>query len=147
MIRFDTEQTIERSAEDVWAYAADILRHPEWMGVTDARLVRGSGVEVGDAAVEHVKLGPREAEVEIRVSDSVPAHRIAWTVAGRSPIAGDVRLDLEALGPDRTRVVWSGGLGLTGIWRILEPLMAGEVRSGEAAELLRLKANLERTGG
>jgi hypothetical protein len=147
MIRFDTEQTIERSAADVWAYATDILRHPEWMGVTDARLLRGNGADVGDAAIEHVKLGPREAEVEVRVSASVPARQIAWTVAGRSPIAGDVRLDLEALGPERTRAVWSGWLGLTGIWRILEPLMAAEIRSGEAAELLRLKANLERAGG
>ena len=147
MIRFDTEQTIERSAEDVWAYAADILRHPEWMGVTDARLVRGTGAAVGDAGIEHVRLGPREAEVEVLVTASVPARQIAWSVAGRSPIAGDVRLDLEAIGPERTRVVWSGGLGLTGIWRVLEPLMAAEVRSGEAAELARLKVNLERTDG
>ena len=34
MIRFETEQTIERPADEVWAYAADVARHPEWMGVT-----------------------------------------------------------------------------------------------------------------
>ncbi|HEV8401513.1 MAG TPA: SRPBCC family protein [Candidatus Limnocylindrales bacterium] len=43
MIRFETEQTIERPADDVWAYAADIRRHPEWMGVTDATIVQRRG--------------------------------------------------------------------------------------------------------
>ena len=52
MIKFETVQTIERSADDVWAYAADIRRHPEWMGVTDARIVQGSGAEVGARAIE-----------------------------------------------------------------------------------------------
>ncbi len=28
------EQVIERSAQDVWAYAADIVRHAKWMTVT-----------------------------------------------------------------------------------------------------------------
>ena len=144
MIRFETEQTIARSAEDVWAYAADIVRHPEWMGVTDARIVRGQGTEVGARAVERMKLGPRSIDVEFEVSGSIPARRIAWRVAGGSPLAGDITLDLEPLGPDRTRAVWSGWIGLTGIWRLIEPLMAAEVKAGEAAELRRLKENLER---
>lgn len=42
MISFGTEQTIDRPADEVWAYAADILRHPEWMGVTDAAIGRAA---------------------------------------------------------------------------------------------------------
>lgn len=145
MIKFETEQTIDRSAADVWAYASDILRHPEWMGVTDARIVQGEGTEIGARALERIKLGPRSVDVEFQVSASTPARRIAWKVAGGSPLAGDVTLDLEALGPDRTRAVWSGWLGLNGLWRLIEPLMAREVRAGEAAELRRLKENLETT--
>ena len=60
-------------------------------------------------------------------------------------MAGAVALDLEPIAPDRTRAVWSGSLGLTGLWRVLEPLMASEIRTGEAAELERLKRNLEAT--
>jgi hypothetical protein len=144
MIRFETEQTIGRSADDVWAYAADILRHPEWMGVVDARIVRGTGTEVGSTAIEHVKMGPRTIEAEFSVTEAIPARRLRWTVAGRSPMRGDVTLELERLGPDRTRVVWSGSMGMRGIWRLLEPVMAREVKEGEAAELRRLKANLEK---
>ena len=60
-------------------------------------------------------------------------------------MSGAVALDLEPLGPERTRAIWSGSLGLRGLWRVIEPLMAAEVKAGEAAELRRLKENLETT--
>ena len=71
--------------------------------------------------------------------------RSAWRVAGGAPMAGEVALDLEAIGPARTRAVWSGWVALTGLLRLIEPLMAGEIANGEAAELRRLKENLEAT--
>ena len=145
MIRFETEQTIARSADDVWAYAADVLRHPEWMGVTDARIIRGTGTDVGSHALERVRLGPRSVDVEFLVSESIPGRRIAWRAVGGSPLSGDVALDLEALGPERTQAIWSGSVGLRGLWRVIGPLMAAEVKAGEAAELRRLKENLETT--
>lgn len=145
MIKFETEQTIARSADDVWAYAADVLRHPEWMGVTDARITRGKGTDVGSHALERVRLGPRSVDVEFLVSESIPGRRIAWRVVGGSPLSGDVGLDLESLGPERTRAIWSGSLGLRGLWRVIEPLMAAEVKAGEMGELRRLKENLEST--
>lgn len=143
MIRFETEQTIQRPSEAVWEYAADVVRHPEWMGVSDARMVSGRGTEVGARAVERMKLGPRSVDVNLEVREALPARRIAWRIAGGGPLAGDVTLDLEPLGPDRTRAVWSGSIRLTGPWRLLEPLMAAEVKAGEATELRRLKEKLE----
>jgi hypothetical protein len=115
------------------------------MGVTNSRLVSGTGTEVGARAIERMKLGPRSVEVGFEVSTAIPPQRIAWRVAGGSPLAGDVTLDLEPLGPTRTRAIWSGSISLTGAWRLLEPMMAAELKAGEAAELLRLKENLERS--
>jgi uncharacterized membrane protein len=143
MITFQTEQTIERPAQEIWSYAADMGRHPEWMGVIDARLVSGQATDIGARGVERMKLGPRTFEVGLEVSKSIPAQRIAWRMDGGSPFSGEVTLDLEALGPDRTRAVWSGSIGLTGWWRLIEPLVATEVRTGEAGELRRLKETLE----
>jgi uncharacterized membrane protein len=144
MIKFETEQTIDRSADDVWAYAADILRHPEWMGIVDARMVSGTPTTVGARATEGVKLGPSRVEVELEVSESIPGRRIGWRMLPGGAVTGEVTLDLEALGPDRTRAVWSGAMQPTGWRRFLEPLMAAEAKAGEAAELRRLKENLER---
>jgi uncharacterized protein YndB with AHSA1/START domain len=143
MIRFQTEETIDRPAHAIWSYAADISHHAEWMGVIDSRLVSGHATDIGARGVERMKLGPRTYEVGFEVSKSIPAQRIAWRMDGGSPFTGEVTLDLEALGPDRTRAVWSGAIGLTGWWRLIEPLIATEVRTSEAGELRRLKASLE----
>jgi uncharacterized membrane protein len=143
VIAFQTEQTIERNAHEVWSYAADIARHTEWMGVLDARLVSGQPTEIGARGVERMKLGPRTFDVGLEVSRSIRDRRIGWRMTGGSPFTGEVTLDLEPLGPDRTRAVWSGSIGLTGWWRLLEPLMAAEVKTGEAAELRRLKETIE----
>jgi hypothetical protein len=99
VITFETEETIDRSADEVWAYAADIVRHPEWMGVTDARIVQGAGTEVGGRAIERIKMGPRAIDVELTVAESVPAKRLRWTLAGCTPLRGDAALNLESASP------------------------------------------------
>ena len=145
MIAFGSELVIERPADAIWAYAADVTRHPEWMGVEDAVAVRGTD-EVGAMGRETVHFGPRRYAAEFVVTASEPGRPIAWRVTGGMPMGGEVRLELEPLGPQHTRASWSGAFGLKGIWRIAEPFMAGEIRAGEAAELMRLKQALESAG-
>jgi uncharacterized protein YndB with AHSA1/START domain len=142
VIPFRSEQVIDRSAMDVWEYAADIERHPTWMSVIDARIVHGRSTEVGARALENVKIGLRRQAVEFEVAEAEPGRRLAYRVLS-GPMRGDVAMDLEAMGPESTKVVWQGSLGLTGLMRLVEPLFAGEIRAGEAAELARLKERLE----
>ena len=58
MASFEHTATIARPPAEVWAYAADILRHPDWMSVADARIVRGTGAEVGARGRERLLFGP-----------------------------------------------------------------------------------------
>ncbi len=147
MITYRFEETIERSADEVWAYAADITRHPEWMGVVDPEVIRGRPTDVGAMGRETIRLGPWRYVAEFVVSASDPGREIAWRVAGGVPFSGEYRLELEPIGSTRTRAAWSGTIRLKGLWRLLEPLVAREVRAGEAAELQRLKGVLEATTG
>lgn len=143
MIKFESEQTIDRSADDVWAYAVDVVQHPKWMAIEDAAIVRGASGEVGTAFRETIKMGGRRYAADLVVSESVPGRVVAWRVTGGIPMAGEARLELEQVAVGRTKARWSGGFRLTGLWRLVEPMMAGEVRSSEAAELVRLKGILE----
>ena len=94
------EQTIERSAQDVWAYAADIVRHPEWMTVTDARIVQGGdGTRVGARGRERLRFGPFGWDVEFEVAEAEPGRRIVWRAVGGAPFDLTVSLDLEPMGP------------------------------------------------
>ena len=147
MITYRFEETIERSADDIWAYAADVTRHPEWMGVIDAKVISGNPTDVGAVGRETVRVGPRRYAAEFTVSGSDPGRLIAWRVAGGAPFAGELRLDIEPLGPQRARAMYSGVVTMMGLWRLLEPFMAREVRTAERAELRRLKRVLEAPPG
>ena len=103
------EQVIERSAQDVWAYAADIVRHAEWMTVTDARIVQGDGTQVGARGRERVRFGPFGWDAEFEVSEAEPGRRIAWKSVQGVPFDLTVTLDLRAYGPSVDQGELRGG--------------------------------------
>jgi uncharacterized membrane protein len=138
-----SQQTIARSAQDVWAYAADIVRHAEWMTVTDARTVSGDGTRTGARGRERMRFGPFGWDVEFEVIDATPGRRIAWRSVGGAPFDLHVTLDLEPLGPSSTKATYAAEVRLRGLWRLLSPMVALEASAGPARELQRLKAQLE----
>lgn len=145
MITAHAELTIDRSANDVWEYATDIERHPKWMTVTTAERLQGTGAQVGDRGRERMRMGPITRDAEFTVVDAVPGRRIVWRAGGRAPLSGDLALDLEAVGPSSTRATYGGSFTFRGLFRLLEPLIAGETKQGLMNELKRLKAVLEST--
>src|SRR5918994_2393143 len=143
MIKHQTEQTIERAAADVWGYAADIARHPEWMGVTDAALLRGVGSDVGSRGRERLVLGPFKWDVEFEVAEALPGQRIVWHSVAGAPFDLEVSLDLAPSGPTSTRATYGAKIQPHGLWRLLALLLAAEGKAGAKRELRRLKENLE----
>lgn len=137
------EQLIERSANDVWAYASDIIRHPEWMTVTDARLVRGDGTHVGARGRERLRFGPFGWDVEFEVAEAEPGRRIVWKSVQEAPFDLAVTLDLEPTSPSSTKARYGADIRLRGLWRLLSPMVAMEAKAGPARELQRLKTRVE----
>lgn len=143
MIRFEAQQTIARSAHDVWTYAADILRHPEWMEVTDARVLDGEGTQASARYRERMRFGPFQWDVEGEVAEAEPGRRIVWRAVDGAPFQGDLALDLEPVGPALTRATYRSAIQLHGLWRSLTPFIAMEGSAGLARELQRLKERVE----
>jgi uncharacterized membrane protein len=147
MTRFVTEQTIARSADDVWTYAADVPRHPEWMTITDPRIIHGDGTQIGDRGRERMRLGPFGWDVEFEVAEATPGRRIVWKAVDGAPFDLAVSLDLEPAGPTSTRARYGADIRLHGLWRLLGPMVAMEGKAGPERELKRLKAQVEETSG
>lgn len=147
MSRFEAETTIERAAADVWAYAADILRHPDWMTVADAHLLRGDGTQVGARGREKLHFGPFRWDVDLEVAEAEPGRSIVWRTVDDPRLDGRTTLELASTGPATTRATYSSDVRMRGWWRVLTPLLAIEARAGVKRELMRLKANLERGAG
>ena len=145
MSTFEAEQTIDRSADDVWAYAADIRRHPEWMTVTDARVLKGTGTRAGARGRERMRFGPFGWDVEFEVADATPGRRVVWKAVGGVPFDLAVSLELEPDGPTSTMARYAAEIRLRGLWRLLGPLVVMEGKAGPERELKRLKARLEST--
>lgn len=137
------EQVIERPAQDVWAYAADIVRHPDWMTVSDARIVRGDGRQVGARGRERLRFGPFGWDVEFEVTEAEPGRRIAWKSVQGAPFDLAVTLDLEPMGPASTKARYGAEIRLHGVWRLLSPMLALEAKAGPARELQRLKTQVD----
>lgn len=143
MTRFVTQQTIARSADDVFAYAADIARHPERMTVTDARVLDGPGTRTGARGREHMGFGPFGWDVEFEVAEATPGRRIVWKAVDGAPFDLAVSLDLEPVGPTSTKATYGADIRLHGLWRLLGPMAAMEGKAGPERELRRLKARVE----
>jgi hypothetical protein len=144
MAVYEAVMTIQAPADQIWSYAADILRHPEWMSATDARLDRGSGTSVGDRGRERLVLGPIKLDMAFEVDEAVPARRLAWRAIGKPSLDYVVALELDPIDADSTRATYRGTVGLRGRWRLLAPLLAMEGPGGVKRELGLLKDRIER---
>lgn len=142
MIRYSVEETIDRGPGEIWAYVADIERHTEWMNVDEARLLSGRPDQVGARATERMTVGGLRRSAELEVSVAEPGRRIAWRVLRGVPFGGTVSVELLPVEPGRTRVRYTAELELHGLWRLLAPFAAREVRASQTAELRRLTSIL-----
>ena len=143
MTRFVTEQTIARSADAVWTYAADVVRHADWMTITDPRITHGDGTQIGDRGRERMRFGPFGWDVEFEVAEATPGRRIVWKAVDGAPFDLAVSLDLEPVGPTVTRARYGADIRLHGLWRLIGPIVAMEGKAGPERELARLKAQVE----
>ncbi len=142
MTTYEAQTDIARSADAVWTYAADILRHTEWMSVADAHVLVGDGTQVGARGRERLLLGPFKWDVEFEVAEAEFGRRLLW----RSRDARfdlEIGLDLEPSGPTSVRARYHGEAQMHGRWRLLAPLLAMEGAAGIKRELAQLKARVE----
>jgi uncharacterized protein YndB with AHSA1/START domain len=144
MSAFEAEAVIAASPDDVWTTAADILRHPAWMNVADARVVRGVGTQVGDRGRERLRLGPLVWDIEFEVAEAEPGRRLRWRSIDDPHFDLEVVLSLDPAGTGSTRATYGAAVRTHGRWRLLAPLIAMEGSAGVRREVGRLRELIER---
>ena len=84
----------------------------------------------------------KEGAFVVEVTGFEQDRRVAFdTVEGPFDWKSDFRLDPQ--GDGLTKITSSGEVALRGARRLLQPVAAAEIRRGEAAELVKLKALAE----
>jgi uncharacterized protein YndB with AHSA1/START domain len=135
---------VDRSAEDVFAFATDPTRFHEWQGgVVDGRMATSGTPAVGDRCLTSRRIGGA-----VRSSTSQVTHVDAprsWGVHGiDGPIRAIVDVTVEPLEASRSRLTIAVDFEGHGIGKLLVPLVVRRQAVKEMpANLAALKARLE----
>ena len=137
---------VDRSAEEVFAYATDPNRFSEWQeGVKSGRMDSAGAPQVGDRCVTTRRIGPVDRPVTSELVCFEPPHR--WGVRGLDgPIRAIVDVTVEPRSDTSAHLTVALDFEGHGIGRILVPLLVRrEARREMPANVTTLKQCLEGT--
>ena len=135
MITYDVAITIDRPPAEVFPYLTDVTRYPSWMGGTSAEPTTEGPVRVGYRYAYQTDEGRFKIEVTAYQEGRSVSHH---TVAG--PMSWSGTFAVEPGGdPTSSRVISRGAYQLTGLKRLLQPFVGGEIAKREQHELELLK--------
>lgn len=141
MIKYSTEVRIARPPKDVIGAHLDAKTLATWTPMVDVAFDGPGAPRVGTTGSFRMADGPFKGVIQMRIEELDPERRIVF----RASHPGLDWTSTSTADPDGagTRFTYAGEMRLKGWRRLLEPLMAGEVRKGEAQEAMRLKELLE----
>lgn len=141
MVRSQSTVTINRPAEEVFAFLADGTNNPKWRsGVLEIAKVSGDGA---GAVYRQVLRGPggRRIPGDYRVSSFEPPTRLAFTV-----IAGPARptgtFDVRSDGAEQSSLTFTLEVQPKGIMRLMTPMITRQL-GREVEAIKELKRVLE----
>lgn len=149
MVRVDYEVAIRRSPSDVFDYITQVEEFADWQhdaGVTAVRRLTPAPTASGSRFVIE-RRGPRggTAAIDCEVTVFEPARRFAFH--GRDSDGFDSTFD-TVLAPtaDGTDLHWTVSMNPPNLlFRLLQPIIARQIRKAAAVDFPNLRARLERS--
>jgi hypothetical protein len=135
---------VDRSADEVFAYATDPTRFPEWQqGVVQGHMDQAGAPVVGAICHTTRRIGGRNRSSTSEVTHINPPK--TWGVRGtEGPIRAMVDVTVEPLAAQRSRLTIAVDFTGHGIGKVLVPLMVRpEARKEMPSNLAALKQRLE----
>ena len=144
MITITASILIDRSPEDVFAFACDYRNDPHWRsGVADMRLEPGTVIAAGHHTHEIMKILGRTTTTEAEISTHQPPHKTAFRTVGGDLTANGHRL-VEIEGR-QTRFTYQAHAGLDRLYQPFATPIQWLLTRRARQDANHLKALLERT--
>jgi uncharacterized membrane protein len=143
MINYKSDLIVDKPVEEVFSFMKDVARYDDWTDMSGTHLVSGQGLKLSSQIASTMKIGLSKRTMIFEVVTFEPNRRIGWKTASKGPLDWEADYLFESVNNGTTRVVSSGIIRLNGVLKLMEGLMSGEFRSGEAKELIRFKKLLE----
>lgn len=140
MLTYESSVSIDRAPAAVFPYFIEPAKQALWSDVPMRRLTEGP-FGAGSKIEVTFGMGPLKARVGLEITELEQDRRMAWkSLYGPIGWTGEYGLEPSGAG---TVVSQQGSLTFTGLWRLVEPIVGAEIRSGEEKELEKLKAVAE----
>ena len=140
MFSYASMVDISRPADETFKAVVDISRWAQWTDMRDIRHEGRGPLTIGSTGTFTLP-GPFRGPIRYELTELDPDRRVEYRVT-HSAFEWHAVMAVEPRAGG-SRLATSGNYRLQGWWRLLQPIVAREVRRGEAAELVKLKAILE----
>jgi hypothetical protein len=139
MIQFQHRIEIDRSPAEVFALLSDVERLPAWQkSVVAVKPVTAGPVRAGSEFDQTWKLMGRRRRVPTRVAAHKPVELVAF--AGDAGFADFYcAFELTPAASGGAILISRNEFRLHGLWKLVQPLLAGETRREFAAEIEAFK--------
>jgi uncharacterized membrane protein len=142
MAHIATSVEIARSPEDVFAYVADLPRHPEWQdGLVSVTVETDGPSRVGTRVIHRRKLGPKTVATTSEITAYDPPRVLGFRGID-GPIRGEGSQRVEPVG-DGSRVLFEMELEGYGLGKLMLPMARRQAARQVAASHQKLKRILE----
>jgi len=143
MITVSQEITINRPVEQVFAFATNPENFPQWQSeIVSSKVVTEGPLRVGSQFTEVVKIMGRPNDTLCEVTEYEEPKLMSFESKSSKAIDYGGRLAFDAV-DGGTQVNLTGTASLKDLWRLAQPMFAGELKRGVADELNKLKTVLE----
>lgn len=143
MIKIESSIVVDRPVDQVFAFLADLENAPKWQsGLTESTKVSEGALGVGTKFRETIRIVGRPVETICEITAYEWGRKMAFKSTSSAAIQYAGEYFFQAVG-NSTRIEAKGETHLGGLWRLLEPLFATEVKREAQAELQKVKAVLE----
>lgn len=141
MISYSSEVTIARPPHAVHEALLNPALYPKWTDMVDVSFDGADTPRVGTRGRFRLAKGPIKGTLEMEITELDPDRRVVFQVT--HPTLDWRSVSTLVAAGSGTRLTYAGEIRFRGWRRLLEPLIAREVRSGEAAEAVQLRELLE----
>jgi uncharacterized protein YndB with AHSA1/START domain len=143
MVRVEVDATINRPVEEVFKYASDIDRQPEWVPpLIDSRKSTSGPTGVGTAYRQTAKFLGRRMDMDCQITGYEPPTLYAFR-AKNGPMHMEMQFTLTPEGPEATRVTQVVEGESAGFFKLADPILARTMKKQFVADLETLKTLLE----
>lgn len=143
MIQISNTIAISRSPREVFAFLADLNNIPKWQAeVVTSKVITTGPTRVGTRFTEEVKVGLARATANCEVTEFSPDSKMAFKADSPS-IDYEGRLLVEPL-EKGARLTLAGTVQPKGWWKLMQPLLNEEFKTGVKKELAAIKEILEK---